>query len=89
MGNNAPDDLISVRKAARILGVHYGTLYRWIWSGKLPSWDLCGLVRVSEADARGLLKRKPVKATAAKPATLRQQARMEAWADEVLRLRGY
>ena len=85
-----PTDLISPRKAAKLLGVHYATMYRWIWSGKLPAWDLCGLVRVSEADVRALVKPKPVKFTPpVKHATARQQARVEAWANEVLKRRGY
>lgn len=89
MSEETPFDLISPRKAAKLVGVHYATMYRWIWSGKLPAWDLCGLVRVSEADVRALLRRKPVKHGPVKYATPRQDARMEQWANEVLKARGY
>ena len=62
-GQQPPDDLISARKAARILGVHFGTLYRWISRGRLR-WKAFELVRVSEAEVRAILKRKPAKAGA-------------------------
>jgi excisionase family DNA binding protein len=89
VGLQPPDDLISARKAARILGVHFATLYRWMRRGKLTPWAVFGLVRVSEAEVRAIVKRKPVKAAPVSYATDRQQARQEAWAMDVLRTHGH
>jgi hypothetical protein len=35
-----PDDLIGMKTAARLAGVHLATAYRWAASGQLAAWRL-------------------------------------------------
>ncbi len=61
-----PDDLVGLAEAARILPcaipgrkIHTATLCRWIFSGRLRGWKICGRLFVSRADLRALAR--PVK----------------------------
>lgn len=53
---NAPEDLISLRRAGAILGRCAETVWRYVARGKLRGWRVAGgHWRVSEAEARALL----------------------------------
>ncbi len=44
--------------AARLLGVHYQTAYRWVRSGALPAVKVAGEYRLREVDVRRLAERR-------------------------------
>jgi MerR family transcriptional regulator, light-induced transcriptional regulator len=44
--------------AARLLGVHYQTAYRWVRSGALPAMKVAGEYRLREEDVRRLAERR-------------------------------
>lgn len=52
-----PDDLIGANEAAKMLGCHLSTVYRWIFAGALPAWRLAGRYKVSRQAAQGMLRR--------------------------------
>ncbi len=55
MTPNLPDDLITPRQAARLLGVHPATVYRYLRVGRLACWVRAGTRKfVSQAAVRGL-----------------------------------
>lgn len=60
-----PDDLISPKKAAAILGVNTRTVWRWCAAGKVRSWKVRQLVRVSEGDIRAMVEERPADVDAA------------------------
>ena len=53
-----PPDLIRPGKAARMLGLHITTIYRWILKGRLPAYGVGPQVRVSVADVVAQVKRR-------------------------------
>ena len=56
-----PNDLMRPREAAKLLGVHLATLYRWMDVGKLPFFRLGGYQRrVSRRDAAAMIQRETV-----------------------------
>lgn len=71
---------ITTRKAAKITGVHIGTVRRWILAGTLPAVRIGGRYRVWLADVRALVRRvdagKPARGTVL-PATRRELAEAE------------
>ena len=78
-----PNDPISPREAAKLLGVHISAVYRWLDHGRLLFWELpSGHRRVSRAEVLALPKpgkaRKPVAFQAVDGqavASLKQQTR--------------
>ena len=48
------DDLLSVPRAAKELGVHFATLYRWIDKGKIHPFRIGGQVFVTVDEIRVL-----------------------------------
>ena len=55
-----PDDLLKPGKAARLVGVHPATLYRWILHGRLRAWRTpTARYMVSRADVLGFMKTMP------------------------------
>jgi excisionase family DNA binding protein len=52
-----PDDLIETKTAARLLKVHVSAIYRWIASGKLPSWRVGGRHKLSRRDVEAFPQR--------------------------------
>lgn len=52
---SVPGDLIPPKRAAEILRVHRGTLYRWIHAGRLAAYRLRGRYLVSRSEAERLL----------------------------------
>lgn len=53
---HVPDDLVTTSRAATILKVSVHTVLRWILAGKVRAWRVAGRYRVSEADARAMLR---------------------------------
>jgi hypothetical protein len=54
-----PDDLIGMKTAARLAGVHLATCYRWALSGKLAAWRRCGHWFTSRSAVRDLFRPVP------------------------------
>jgi excisionase family DNA binding protein len=55
--NTIPNDLLTTAEATKLLGCSLPTLYRWIASGRLPSYHRAGSRRfISKADALALYK---------------------------------
>jgi excisionase family DNA binding protein len=54
-----PADLIGMKTAARLAGVHLATAYRWAASGKLAAWRRCGHWYTSRAAVRDLFRTVP------------------------------
>ena len=48
------DDLLSVPQAAKRLGVHFATVYRWIDKGKIHPIRIAGQVFVTVDEIRAL-----------------------------------
>ena len=48
------DDLLSVPQAARQLGVHYATVYRWIDKGIIRPFRIGNQVFITIDDVKGL-----------------------------------
>ncbi len=74
MQDEIPDDLIRPSQAAKMLGCHMATVYRWVVTGKIPGWRRGGnryLVRL--ADVKAMLE--PVEARGRIPVTPPPQAR--------------
>ena len=57
--DDLPDDLISPKRAAKLLGISQKTVYRWCAQGKLRGYDVKQLVRLSEAEVRAEIKPRP------------------------------
>lgn len=54
---STPADLITPRRAARIVGVHISAIYRYVLKGKLRGWRRAGSrYLVSEAEVRALIQ---------------------------------
>jgi excisionase family DNA binding protein len=53
---HTPGDLVTTSRAATILKVSVHTVLRWILAGRLRAWKVAGRYRVSEADARAMLR---------------------------------
>lgn len=51
------DDLITVPQAAKDLGVHFATVYRWIEKGKIHPIRIAGQVYLAVADVKRLKNR--------------------------------
>jgi MerR family transcriptional regulator, light-induced transcriptional regulator len=49
---------LDLDEAARLLGVHYQTAYRWVRNGALPAMKVAGEYRLRETDVRGLAERR-------------------------------
>jgi len=58
-------DLLTVPQVAKILGVHFTTVYRWIEAGAILSAKFGGIVFVPKSEVER--KKKIIRATAAKP----------------------
>jgi excisionase family DNA binding protein len=60
MGTDAMDSElhggVDLERAAKLLGVHYQTVYRWVRSGVLPATRLAGGYRVRVADIEALAR---------------------------------
>jgi excisionase family DNA binding protein len=52
---------ITVRQAARILGVHQRTVYVWVEAGRLPHYKVEGLVRFRRSEISDWLEQRAVK----------------------------
>lgn len=65
MGTDAPEDLISPKRAAKLLGISQKTVYRWAATGKLRSYEVKQLVRLSLADVLAEIKPRPADVNAA------------------------
>jgi len=50
------NDMVTVPRAARIIGVHFTTLYRWIGAGTILSWKLGGIVFIPRSEVERLRK---------------------------------
>jgi excisionase family DNA binding protein len=55
------DDLLSVPQAAKQLGVHFATLYRWIDKGRVRPLRIGGQVFVTRDEVRALKKQRELK----------------------------
>ena len=52
-----PNDLITPKQAAKLVGVGVSSIYRWIQDGTLRAWQVAGShYRVSKAEALGLVR---------------------------------
>ena len=71
------DAQLELREAARALGVHYQTAYRWVRSGELPAQVVGKQYVVSQRDVDELKKRRAAPAPPRKPTAKRvaQQAK--------------
>ena len=49
-------ELFTINQSAALLGVTTRTIHRWIEEGKLPAFKLGGRWRISQEDARNMLK---------------------------------
>ena len=49
---------LDLDEAARLLGVHYQTAYRWVRNGALPAVKIAGEYRLREADVRRVAERR-------------------------------
>lgn len=88
--SDIPDDLITVKEAARLVhNTHTATIRRWVLNGKLQGYTLAGTRwLVSRADVLALIQplTKPRKAPAIE--SPRQRGRRERDTDRVLRAAG-
>jgi excisionase family DNA binding protein len=53
--NNLGSDYLKIGAAARFMGVNRRTIYRWIWSDKLPASKVGGLYYIRRADLEAKL----------------------------------
>ena len=47
----------TVDEMAKIFAIAPITIYKWIWSGKLPAYKLGRLVRIKKQDMENMLKK--------------------------------
>lgn len=52
------EDLVSVPQAAKELGVHFTTVYRWIKKGKIQPFTIGTQVFITAADLKSLKQRR-------------------------------
>lgn len=52
------DDLMTVAQAAKAIGVHFTTIYRWIEAGRILSAEFGGIVFVPKSEVERLKNRK-------------------------------
>src|SRR5579871_2390614 len=66
-----PDEMVDLQTAARQLGVHYQTAYKWVRSGELPAVMVMGAYRLApDAVARFAARRaRPVRRRPPGPST--------------------
>lgn len=51
-----PEDTITAKVAARLVGVHVSAVYRWVMSGRLRAWRVGGRLRLSRADVLAVIQ---------------------------------
>lgn len=51
-----PEDTITAKAAARLVGVHVSAVYRWVMSGRLRAWRVGGRLRLSRADVLAVVQ---------------------------------
>ena len=50
----SPGDLMTVPQAAKAIGVHFATVYRWIEAGTVPADTIGGILFVSKSEIERL-----------------------------------
>ena len=51
-----PEDTITAKAGARLVGVHVSAVYRWVMCGRLRAWRVGGRLRLSRADVLAVIQ---------------------------------